>query len=618
MNEALFPYYERELLYLRQLAQDYGKAYPTVAQRLLLEANRSSDTHVERLIQSCAFVAGRAQQRLHDEYPEITDPLLHALYPHYLAPVPSLAMLEFELDPLRAQLPQGFLLKKGSMVSTPAIDSIACRYRTTQDVTLWPIKLTHASFQPPPFPPGVVAPPGAAAVLRLQFETAGQMKLPQLRLENLRLFLNSDTGLVPLLYEYLFNFATRVTYRNPESLATQPPFSMSPGQCLRQAGFAEDDDLVPYPPRAPLGYRLLTEYFTFPAKFQFLELGGWRRVGRQGFQTACEVDIFFDRTHRLLEQGVNHSVFRLGCSPVVNLFPHVMDHVETHALKTEYKLVPDPAFERAYEVYSVDQVFNRDPATNVTTVFPPFYSIQHDPSASEAKAHWYPARAVSLDEGDRGTNLALHFVDLGFTPEVPDKQYLTIHATCTNRDLPSRLAELGDDLKFQLETAAPLHRINILKPPTSPLRPGNRRGRAWRLISHLTLNHLSLNGEDGLESLRDLFRLYDYSDPDAGLAQLGAMALQTAEGILGISTRRVIGQLEEAGTALFCRGIEATIQLDEEKFPTTGVFLFASILERFLGLYVTANSFSELVVRTRKGAGVYKRWPPRPGQLPTL
>src|SRR5437879_6355124 len=104
MNESLYPYYQSELLYLRQLIQDFMRAYPTVAARLLLEANRSADPHVERLLQSSAFLAGRVQQRLNDDFPEVTDALLHVLYPHYLAPVPSYALLEFEIDPLRAQV----------------------------------------------------------------------------------------------------------------------------------------------------------------------------------------------------------------------------------------------------------------------------------------------------------------------------------------------------------------------------------------------------------------------------------------------------------------------------------------------------------------------------------
>ena len=603
MNETLFPYYERELLFLRRMAQEFSQQYPTVAGRLLLEANRAADPHVERLIQSFAFLAGRTQQRLNDEFPEITDPLLQVLYPHYLAPVPSFALLEFELDPLRAQLPQGFALKKGTVLSTPPVDGVSCRYRTTAPLTLWPIRLANASFVPPPFPAGMVAPPGSAAVLRLQFEASGPLRLNQLELDSLRLFLNSEANWLPLLYELLFNNVLQVTYRPNERDARAQPFSLPARQCLHQVGFDAGDELVPYPPRAPLGYRLLTEYFTFPTKFLFADLGGWKRVAKAGFLATCEVDIFFDRTHKFLEQNVDRSTFRIGCAPVVNLMSHTIDNVEMVPPRTDYALVPDPAFPRAFEVYSVDEVVNRDPATNATTIYPPFYSVDHDLSPGVQTVHWYPTRAASLDEGDRGTDVTLHFVDLGFVPRTPDKQFLTVRTTCTNRDLPDRLAALGADLRFQLETAAPLKEIHLLRGPTIPLRPGQRRGRAWRLISHQNLNPLPLaGGDEGLEAFRDLFR-----------EVVGVFRLA---GEPGIDVALKSAELEEAGTALFCRGVRTTIELDEEKL--SGVYLFASVLERFLGLYVSANSFSELIVKTRQRPGIFKQWPPRPGQLPTL
>lgn len=618
MNEALFPYYERELLFLRQLTQEFRRAYPSVAPRLMLEANRSADSHVERLFQSFAFLAGRAQQRLADDFPEITDALLHVLYPHYLNPIPSFTLLEFELDPLRAQAPGGFEMKRGSMMSTPPIDSVPCRYRTTAPATLWPIRIAQASFAPPPFPPGVAAPAGAAAVLRIQFETTGPLRFHQLLLDALKIYLHSDEGFVPLLYEMLLNDVLQVTFRVPNS-PTPAPFSLAPKDCLRQLGFNPDDALLPYPPRAPIGYRLLTEYFTFPAKFNFLELRGFKRVAKLGFQNACEVNFFLSRTHKSLEQGVNRSVFRLGCAPAVNLFPLPIDQLEMRPLQNEYPLIPDPAFPKAYEVYSIDEVTDRDPSSNITTTYAPFYSVDHDLAPESPSVHWYPVRTASLSEGDRGTDVALNLVDLGFSPRTPRKQYLSLRTTCTNRDLPTRLAELGTDLRFQLETAAPLNGIHILKQPTPPLRPGQRRGRAWRILSHLNLNHLSLGeGDEGLESLRDLFRLYDFSDPEAGQSALASLAIQTAESILSVSSRRVIGQLEEAGTALFCRGVETTITLDEDKLKNTGAFLFASLLERFLGLYVGANSFTEFVLRTKQRPTPPKRWPPRPGQLPTL
>src|SRR3970282_1212300 len=98
-DDPLLPYYERELTFLRQLGAELASKYPKVAGRLLLEADKSEDPHVERLIQAFAFLAARIHHKLDDEFPEITEALLGVLYPHYLAPVPSVAIVQFALDP---------------------------------------------------------------------------------------------------------------------------------------------------------------------------------------------------------------------------------------------------------------------------------------------------------------------------------------------------------------------------------------------------------------------------------------------------------------------------------------------------------------------------------------
>src|SRR5438445_4178777 len=118
MSEALYPYYERELLFIRQLAQEFAKRYPAAAGRLLLEPARSADPHVERLIEAFALLAGRVHHKLDDEFPELTDGLLNVLYPHYLAPVPSCLVAQFVADPARTPPAGGFTIPRHSEVAT--------------------------------------------------------------------------------------------------------------------------------------------------------------------------------------------------------------------------------------------------------------------------------------------------------------------------------------------------------------------------------------------------------------------------------------------------------------------------------------------------------------------
>lgn len=619
MSDALFPYYERELLFIRQMAQEFARQYPAAAGRLLLEPNRSADPHVERLIESFAFLAGRIHHKLDDEFPELTDALLQVLYPHYLAPVPSLAIVEFELDGARAQLPKGFPIAKHSRLHTAPLGGLECRYRTCYPVTLWPVKLTNARFQAPPFPPGVQAPPRTAALLRLQFECVGQMKFADLALDRLRLFLFGDAQVIPPLYEVLFNHAVQVVFRPGERETTPPPVVATPQQCLFQVGFEPEENLFPYPPRSFSGYRLLTEFFAYPTKFLFLDLGGWQQVCQRGYPKKCEVLIFFNRTLKSLEQGVEAATFRLGCTPIINLFEQIAEPIPLTHTKHEYRIVPNVAYPQGMEVYAVDAVTSTDPTTNQTTEYQPFYSFRHGRTEENTQAFWYSSRRPSLEENDRGTEVYLHLTDLSFQPTLPAAATLVVRTTCTNRNLPLQLQLAGDALSFELEMAAPLARLRCLRPPTSPLRPPLRRGGYWRLLSHLSLNHLSLTDpREGRAALQEILRLYDFSDPEVGQQQMAAVTRQLIEGITSVSCRRVVGRTAGAATGGFCRGIEVTVELDEQKYIGTGVMLFASVLERFFGLYASINSFSQLVARTSQGEGIIKKWPPRAGEQPLL
>lgn len=618
MSESLYPYYERELLFIRQLAQEFAKQYPAAAGRLLLETNRSTDPHIERLIESFAVIAGRIHHKLDDEFPELTDAVLTVLYPHYLAPVPSMAVLQFDLDAGRAQLPNGFLIDRHSRLHTQPVGDLPCKFRTGYPVTLWPVALTSAKLAPPPFPAGLNPPPKTQAILRLQFECQAEMRFSALSLDKLRFFLSGENQLVSALYELIFNHTTQVMVRPLERDSGIAPVMLSPEECIFPVGFEREEGLLTYPPQAFPGYRLLTEFMAFPSKFWFFDLGGWRRVAKAGFQKKCEVIFFLNRTSVNLEQGIDTQTFRLGCTPVINLFEQVAEPIPLSQARHEYRVVPEVAHPKGMEVYSIDAVTSTDPVSATTTEYQPFYSFRHGLDRENQKTFWYTSRRPSLSENDRGTEVYLHLVDLTFNPRVPAEAVLVVRSTCTNRELPAQLQRAGDELYFELEAAAPLSRIRCLRSPTAPLRPPVRRGAHWRLISHLCLNHLSLTDPtEGREALRELIRLYDFTEPESG-QQMSAVMRQVVEGITSVSSRRVVGRTGGPTASGFARGLEVSIEFDEQKYVGIGMYLFAAVLERFLGLYTSINSFTQLVAKARQSEGPFKKWPPRAADQPLL
>jgi type VI secretion system protein ImpG len=618
MSEELYPYYERELLFIRQFSQEFAKLYPAAAGRLLLEPNRSVDPHVERLIEAFSLIAGRIHHKLDDEFPELTQGLLGVLYPHYLAPIPSTAIVQFELDPTRAKLPNGFAIDRHSRLHSPPIHDTACRFRTVYPVTLWPIALTGAGHYPPPFPAELNPPPKADAMLVLQMECQGGLTFADLSLDRLRFFIDGDNQLVANIYELLFQHVVQVLFRPLESDSRRGPIRISPQQALTPVGFERDESVLPYPRRSFSGYRLLTEFFAFPSKFWFFDLAGFRQVRRAGYQRKIEIIIFLDRYVPSLKQAIQAQTFRLGCTPVVNLFEQTAEPIPLTQQRHEYRIVPDVARTAGMEVYSVDAVTSLDPASGRITEYQPFYSLRHGITSEDEQTFWYSSRKRSLREGDKGTDVYLNLVDLGFHPQLPAEATLIVRTTCTNRDLPLQLNRFGNQLSLVLEAAAPLSAVRCLRMPGGSLRPALRRGAYWRLMSHLNLNHLSLtDGEEGREALQEILRLYDFSDAES--VQQSAVVRNLIDGITSVRSRTVVGRRTGAsGVPGFCQGVEVTLEFDEQKYMGTGVLLFASVLERFLGLYVNINSFSQLIAKTKQGEGYYKKWPPRAGEQSLL
>ncbi len=600
MQESLLEYYERELAMFRQLGQEFAQAYPKVASRLLLEPGKCEDPHVERLIQAVAFLTARIHHKIDDEFPEISNALLGLLYPHYLAPVPSMSIAEFTVDPEQGKLTSGYEMPRHTLLYSRPIDGTQCRFRTGYPLTLWPVAVTAARFD---LPERVATGSKALGLIRLEVQCQGGISFRELQIERLRFYLDGEGQSGHALYELLLNKTRQVWIRPADSKPGRKPVVL-PASCIQPVGFGEEEGLLPYPSHALTGYRLLQEYFTFPQKFLFVDFTHFPNAGQCDLGDKAEVLIFLDQVPRA-DHVISRDNFKLGCVPIVNLFPQIAEPIRLDHTQHEYRIIPDLRRQQAHEVYGVTEVALT--AADSQTVHPvhPLYSIRHGGTDEKPLAYWYAVRRPGEKKGDNGTELLVSLVDLDMNPTLPPFETLTVYTLCTNRDLPAKLS--ADEVRgeFELEGAAPVARIRALIKPTEPVRPPLSGERQWRLISHLSLSYLSLTG-DGPEPLREILGLYDFSG--------SSVVRQQIAGILGVGARRVVRRPGAMGWQGFCRGTEVTIEFDEEKYVGSSLFLFASVLEQFLGLYTTMNSFTQLVATTRQRDKPIKLWPPRTGE----
>jgi len=611
VRDELLTYYERELAYLRHMGAEFAEKYPKIASRLLLEPNRCEDPHVERIIESFAFLAARIHLKLDDDFPEITEALLSILYPHYLRPIPSTSVVEFQTDPEQGKLSTGLKIPRETLLYSRPVNGFPCRFRTCYDVTLWPLRVSAAQWTTPDRIKPAIKAPEAAAALRVQLDCLPDTSLGELGINSLRFYLDGEGNLVHTLYELLFNNCTQIVARDLAPNSKKSPIVLAANR-LRAVGFSAEEALLPYPRRSFLAYRLLQEYFCFPEKFLFVDVGGFDQLAQAGFKDKVELIFLispFEHEDReqMLELGVSPKTLRLGCSPIINLFPVTAEPILLDQTSHEYAVIPDVRRRHSFEIFSIDSVVSPDPQSDQVTQFEPFYRFRHAATRQERRqqAFWYASRRPSERRDDEGTEVFLSLVDLTGRPAHPDVDTVTVRCTCSNRDLPSRLPFGGEAGDFEIEGVSSIKRIVTLRKPTATIRPPTGKGVQWRLISHLSLNYLSLVSE-GKEPLQEILRLYNFSD--------SAHLEKQIAGITRLDSGRHFARVVSEHGISFVRGTRVQLEFDEEQFIGGGAYLFASVLEHFLGLYASLNSFTQLVATTQQRKEVLREWPPRAGQ----
>lgn len=620
LREELLRKYQEELSCLRQFAQEFAEEYPKEAGRLRFEPNRCEDPHVERLLEGFALLSARIHLRLDDDFPQISTAVLEALYPHYVRPIPSMSIVQLGLDPEQGPVSTIAKVPKGSVLHSSRINGTQCTFRTAYDTALWPVQITEAVWRSSTHAKFSSKNEDAVAVLKLSLKCFPQTDFHGLyhtpekdplqtgkekeRVPALRFFLYGKHA--NALYELLLNNCCSVTIW--DGLREETRHDLSPS-CIKAVGFAENEDILPYTRRSFSGYRLLQEYFAFPEKFLFLDLEGLDQLPK-GFGPAARIEFAISRfrdpdRHSALERSVSKDTFRLSCTPIVNLFAQGAEPVPLDQTKFEYPVVPDLRRRDLMEVFSIDEVKAQNTLTREIIEFQPFYSFKHAPTPREKIRFWHSTRKEPELGRELPTTVYLSVVDLSGAPVDPEADALFVRCTCTNGNLPSKLPPDYDGTEFQLDGPSAVKKVLALRRPTPALPPPLGKSVFWNLISHLSLNYLSLEDEEGRKSLQEILRLYNFSASEHLNNQI--------KSISHLRCFRHSAQVSSGGDIWFARGVRVEMELDETQFEDDGVFLFANVLERFLALYVSVNSFSQLQVSLKSRKEVLREWPPRAG-----
>ena len=607
--DDLLPFYERELGFLRRYSREFSEKYPKIAGDLLMAGEVCEDPHIERMIQSFALMSARVSKRLEDDYPQFTEALLEVLYPHYLRPFPSCSIARFDYSANAAQLTRAQTIERGTEMATRSVKGVACKFKTAYDVTVAPIKIEDVKFDAIfESPESVILPSGSSAKVSIKLSSTSEQVSVQSAADTLRVFVDGEPSFCAAFLDSVF-LRTLVAFAEVDGSRRWIRLPKIP---VMPVGFAQDDGLIDFPERSHPAYRLLTEYFVFPEKFNFFDID-LSSVGKSIGYQAKSVTLHFvfsglraDSSASRMLNNLNKNNLLLGCSPVINLFKQRGDPIRVTHAAAQYPVIANSRNAYAYEVYSVDSVklVKQTPQGESVTEIKPFYSLKHGASSEKNGRYWSLRRDELLGVKSPGYETEITIVDIDFNPAKPETDTLSIDLSCTNRDIPSSLSYglAGGDLF--LEGGALVKQISFLRKPSPSYRFERGRGAHWRLISHLSLNHLSL-GQKGIESFHETLRLYDL--PRSLINE------KMLSGVIAIDHQATSKWLTGKPFACLARGIEITLTIDEDNFVGSGLHVFANILDQFFALYVNINSFTQLCLKSKKSGEVLLKCQPRSG-----
>lgn len=574
-------YYEDQLRRLRELAVEFSRANPGLAPML---SGSSTDPDVERLLEGVAFLTGLTRQRLDDEFPELVQALTNLMFPQMLRPVPASAMIHFVP---KGPLTESAIIPAATELQSMPVDGTRCTFRTCAALAVEPVTLTGFRWQPGP---------GHKSFLHLDFSLTGQT-LEQWRANSLRLYLGGRFNDAARLFLLLM---TRVDTVHIAARAGHgqdtPMWQALDRRALRASGF--DDALLPYPRNAFPGFRVLQEFYALPEKFLFVDIEGLDRwkTGRTGkhFTVSVGLQELPDWSPEL-----RSDTFSLNVVPAVNLFSHAATPISQDHRAAEHRLQPEGTDGRRYQIFSVDEVLGYRQGISEPYRYA---SFGLSPNATEGPSYQIVRRSATIGRSQDT------LVSFAYPPgNAYFKETLSVKLTCTNGELPESL-KLGD-ICHPTSSSPDRFAFRNIGPVAPSLNPPTGGNLLWRLISHLSLNLLSVADAD---NLRRLLGLYVFPErQERGSEVVNRRRIEGIEHVVAAPESRMIGPRVLHGQHILvtCRGDHYAGRGD--------MYLFGCVLDQFLSDYSGINAYTRLeIVETHTGERY--QWSPRLGRQTLL
>ena len=539
IDNKLLNAYVDELEALRLHGRELARLYPDVAARLDIGPRRSRDPHVERVVESAAFLAARLRMQVENQSNELPMAMLALLAPSLLEPVPAMAVAELTGGSEPRRIPRGtrFDLQFGGQ-------ALVCM-STTMALTAAPYSIRVSRLTPQgAYPDGIS--------LRL----AGRPP------PTLQLFLGNNALNAAQLIDALAEDLALIQVVRPND---QGSSILTPSR-LQPLGMGIDDAALPVRPAAHQAHRLLTEFIAFPEKFRFVSLTG------APFENGTEIRFLFSRPLPL-DRGLPQDLIAVNRVPVVNLWPTAGTPFDIHGKQLEYPVRVDAQRYRIVECHSVEDVQLYGPESGRPVQLDAMLAAG---DVDDTAIRWGTRRAVSPAGGE----VMLYFQGLDYR-DLGRQSYLAApRVLASNADLPRR-ARIGETL-YPVEGLGDW-RAGLASVPTA-YHPAMVESEAMRtLISYMQSSMNSLASADRRGSLRHYLRQFPGSGTAAWIGAIGRVAIRPLA-----TTRNGFPQ----------SGLRVFVAFDPTRSRTTSRTLVKQVLAELFDSQRSLNRVEEVVVVT--------------------
>lgn len=609
MKTQLVKLYNDELSELRKRGGAFADAHPKIASRLKLGQGNVEDPMVGRMLESFAFLTARVRHDLEHETELLSENLVQLLYPHYFLPIPACSTVEF--SPSR-QLEEDYELPRNTIISTPLTNTDYCYFNTRYPVTVKPIAIEKLHYRKEgAFASKHYSPKTLKSCFSFNLRSLKpDRSLDDLGLDAIRFFINAAPEARGQLHELFLSRTREIVLSYGDAHET----ISIPSDIIKPVGFADNENLLPYPDNSFSGYRLLTEYFAYPEKFSYFSLNGLEKYLDEDMEGDITLTFYFDQHHADLESQITDSTLQLHCTPVVNVFEQSAEPIRFDNQQREYPIVANAQYDQKHlEVYSVESV-NISSSRYKNEIDSAPYFGRRFTQTKDKYLYWHVNRksCESLGEHNtKGDEAYISFSDFNLDG-VEEQLLLTPKVLCTNRDAADHLPYGGGkpELSFRDGAHDLIGRLRCVTPITTTKYRHTREHHRTELAEHICINQVGYG--DSLQScktIKQLLSLYSFAELYSDeMIEQGVVSVEVTP-----QTIRHPSRLRQG----FCRGSLYKMTIDEHYFSDAMLYLFGSVLHEFLTKSCSLNSFVELAIESKQ-RGRIATWQPKLGTKPIL